>query len=217
MTGGTSGDMLTPKILVTGFDAFGGESSNPASMAVQQLQLWGSRIGRSVEVITREIPTVFGASAQAVREAILDIMPQAVISVGQAGGSHGIRVERVALNMNDARIADNAGNRPMDSPIEPDGPIAYWASIPVREVVDAIRQEGIPAALSYQAGTFVCNHVFYSTCHFVASHGLSTKVGFIHVPYLPEQAVEKDAAPSMSQECVVRALEAAVRAISITL
>ena len=102
----------------------------------------------------------------------------------------------------------------MDSPIEPDGPIAYWATIPVREVVEAIRQEGIPATLSYSAGTFVCNHVFYSACHFAAGRGLDIKVGFIHVPYLPEQALEKDAAPSMSQECVVRAVEAAVRTVA---
>ena len=202
------------KILITGFDAFGGESTNPASRVLQHLDRSGFRVGRGIEVITREIPTVFGASAQAVREAIRDIMPQAVISIGQAGGAHGIRVERVALNMDDARIDDNAGNRPMDSPIEPDGPIAYWASIPVREVVEAMRREGIPAALSCSAGTFVCNHVFYSTCHFVASRSLNIKVGFIHVPYLPEQAVEKDAAPSMSRECVVAALEAAVRVVA---
>jgi len=202
------------RILITGFDAFGGESINPASEALQHLERSGSCIGRGIEVITREIPTVFGASAQAVREAVQDIMPYAVISIGQAGGAHGIRVERVALNINDARIADNAGSRPIDSPIEPDGPIAYWASIPVREVVEAIRQEGIPATLSYSAGTFVCNHVFYSTCHFVASRGLSIKVGFIHVPYLPEQAVERDAVPSMSQECIVAALAAAVRAVA---
>ena len=202
------------RILITGFDAFGGESINPASEALQHLERSGSCIGRGIEVITREIPTVFGASAQAVREAVQDIMPYAVISIGQAGGAHGIRVERVALNINDARIADNAGSRPIDSPIEPDGPIAYWASIPVREVVEAIRQEGIPATLSHSAGTFVCNHVFYSTCHFVASHSLNIKVGFIHVPYLPEQAVEKDAAPSMSRECIVMALEAAVRVVA---
>lgn len=202
------------KILITGFDAFGGESINPAYEALQHLEGSGFRIGRGVEVITREIPTVFGASAQAVREAIQDIMPQAVVGIGQAGGAHGIRVERVALNTDDARIEDNAGNRPIDSPIEPDGPVAYWASIPAREVVEAIRHEGIPATLSYSAGTFVCNHVFYSTCHFVASHSLNIKVGFIHVPYLPEQAVEKDAAPSMSRECIVMALEAAVRVVA---
>jgi pyroglutamyl-peptidase len=202
------------KILVTGFDAFGGESINPASRVLQHLERSRPCIGRGVEVITREIPTVFGASAQAVLEAIQDIMPQAVISIGQAGGAHGVRVERVALNINDARIADNVGNRPMDSPIEPDGPSAYWATIPVREVVEAIRQEGIPATLSYSAGTFVCNHVFYSACHFVASRSLDIKVGFIHVPYLPEQALEKDAAPSMSQECIIRALEAAVQTVA---
>ncbi|HAI86122.1 MAG TPA: hypothetical protein DCL63_03930 [Firmicutes bacterium] len=120
----------------------------------------------------------------------------------------------LASIMDDARIADNLGNRPIDSPIDPAGPVAYWASIPVREVVEAVRHKGIPAAVSYSAGTFVCNHVFYSTCHFVAARGLQVKVGFIHVPYLPEQAVEKDQVPSMSEECVIAALEAAVQAVA---
>jgi len=209
------------KILITGFDAFGGESINPASGALQHLEhsrfSEGLAVEQGVEVITREIPTVFGASAEAVREAIQDIMPQAVISIGQAGGAHGIRVERVALNIDDARIDDNAGNRPVDSRIEPEGPVAYWATIPVREVVEAIRKEGIPAAFSYSAGTFVCNHVFYSTCHFIASRSLNVQVGFIHVPYLPEQVVDKDTAPSMSQGCIVTALEATLRAVAATL
>ncbi len=204
--------MLT--VLVTAFDAFGGEAVNPASRALQHLASSGSAAGRCVEIATREIPTVFGASARAVQQAILDTMPQAVISIGQAGGAYGIRVERVALNLDDARTADNLGNRPLDAPIEPAGPVAYWASIPVREVVEAVRRKGIPAIVSYSAGTFVCNHVFYSTCHFVAARGLQTKVGFIHVPYLPEQVVDKDQTPSMSEGCVTAALEAAIQAVA---
>ncbi|MFA7636018.1 MAG: pyroglutamyl-peptidase I, partial [Bacillota bacterium] len=121
------------KILVTGFDAFGGEEVNPASRAVEHLaaSVVGARDG--VEVITLEIPTVYGASARAVQEAIGQCCPQAVICVGQAGGTTGMRVERVALNLDDARIPDNLGNKPSDRPIAPGGPVAYWATIPVRD------------------------------------------------------------------------------------
>lgn len=211
------GGFVMAKILVTGFDAFGGEEVNPASRAVEHLaaSVVGARDG--VEVITLEIPTVYGASARAVQEAIGQCFPQAVICVGQAGGTTGMRVERVALNLDDARIPDNLGNKPSDRPIAPGGPVAYWATIPVRDVVEAIEAEGIPAFLSYSAGTFVCNHVFYSTCHFVATNSLPVQVGFIHVPYLPEQVVEKSQIPSMSQECITTGLEAAIKAVAANL
>lgn len=150
------------RILVTGFAPFGGATVNPASLAVQKLK---TTARYNVELIVREIPTIFGKSAKAVEDAILEVSPQAVISVGQAGGTPGIRVEKVALNLDDARIPDNEGNSPGDSLIDPAGPVAYWATIPVREVVDAIGKQGIPAFISYSAGTFVCNHVFYSTCN----------------------------------------------------
>ena len=200
-----------PRILITGFEPFGGATVNPASLAVQKLE----NITRgSVQVITREIPTVFVKSAQAVQDAISALSPDAVISVGQAGGTPGIRVERVALNLDDARIPDNEENCPGDSPIDPAGPVAYWSTIPVRDVVDAIQMKGIPAFISYSAGTFVCNHVFYSTCNFVAMKHMPIKVGFIHVPYLPCQAVAKGQAPSMSLECIVTALETAVEVVA---
>ena len=200
-----------PRILITGFDSFGGATVNPASLAVQKLK---NMTRGNVQVITREIPTVFGRSAQAVQDAILGFSPQAVISVGQAGGTPGIRVERVALNLDDARIPDNEGNSPTDSSIDSTGPVAYWATIPVREVVDRIREKGIPAFISYNAGTFVCNHVFYSTCNFVAMKNMPIKVGFIHVPYLPCQVVGKEQTPSMSLDCIVTALEAVVEVVA---
>lgn len=199
------------RILVTGFEPFGGATVNPASLAVQKLKTTALE---SVEVVTREIPTVFGKSAKAVEDAILEVSPQAVISVGQAGGTPGIRVERVALNLDDARIPDNEGSSPGDSLIDPAGPVAYWATIPVREVVDAIAKQGIPAFISYSAGTFVCNHVFYSTCNFIAKEDMPVKVGFIHVPYLPCQAVGNVQTPSMSLDCIVTALEAAVEVVA---
>jgi pyroglutamyl-peptidase len=123
-------------------------------------------------------------------------------------------VERVALNLDDARIPDNEGSSPGDSLIDPAGPVAYWATIPVREVVDAIGKQGIPAFISYSAGTFVCNHVFYSTCNFIAKEDMPVKVGFIHVPYLPCQAVGNVQTPSMSLDCIVTALEAAVEVVA---
>lgn len=209
-----------PKVLVTAFDAFGGEPVNPAARAVVGLaglaarrrEGCGTDAGdcRTVELITAEIPTVFGESAARVQRLIDEQAPDVLICVGQAGGAHGIRVERVALNIDSARIADNAGNRPSERPIAGDGPVAYWATIPTCEIVDALKAQGIPAFLSYTAGTFVCNHVFYSACHYAATHGLPTKVGFIHVPYLPEQAAGKDATPSMSEECIRRALDVAI-------
>ncbi len=202
------------KILVTGFDAFGGEDVNPASEAVNHLGTSGMWARGEIEVVTCEIPTVYGDSARAVKEAIREYEPQAVISVGQAGGIAGIRIERVALNLDDARIPDNAGNKPSNRLIDPEGPVAYWATIPVCDVVEAIQAKEIPASLSYSAGTFVCNHVFYSTCHFVASNSLPIQVGFIHVPYLPKQAVGKNQVPSMSEECVVTALEATIKAVA---
>jgi pyroglutamyl-peptidase len=208
------GGFVMARILVTGFDAFGGEEVNPASRAVEHLAASVARAREGVEVITREIPTAYGASAMAVQEAICRCSPQAVICVGQAGGAAGMRVERVALNLDDARIPDNLGNKPSDRPIAPGGPVAYWATIPVRDVVEAMKAEGIPAFLSYSAGTFVCNHVFYSTCHFVATNSLPIQVGFIHVPCLPEQVVEKSQTPSMSQECITTGLEAAIRAVA---
>lgn len=199
------------RILVTGFEPFGELTVNPASLAVGRLQ---AMTFGDFQVMTREIPTVFGKSAKAVQDAILEFSPHAVISVGQAGGTPDIRVERVALNLSDARVPDNERNRPSDSLIDPAGPVAYWATIPVREVVDAITKQGIPAFISYSAGTFVCNHVFYSACNFVAMENMPIKVGFIHVPYLPCQAVAKGQAPSMSLECIVTALEAAVRVVA---
>lgn len=199
------------KILMTGFDAFGGEKVNPASRAVEKLA--GKVVGNA-EIVTVEIPTIFGKSARKVQEAIAQHKPRAVISVGQAGGTHAIRVERLAVNIDDARIPDNEGNQPKDRPIAPDGPVAYWTTLPVREIVEAICRAGIPAFLSYTAGTFVCNHVFYATSHYVAKEKLPIKVGFIHVPYLPEQVVDKPFQPSMSEDTIAQALEIAARVVA---
>ncbi|HHY11800.1 MAG TPA: pyroglutamyl-peptidase I, partial [Firmicutes bacterium] len=137
------------------------------------------------------------------------------ISVGQAGGTHAIRVERLAVNIDDAKIPDNEGNRPIDSAIAADGPTAYWSTLPVRKIVEELNNSKVPAFVSYTAGTYVCNHVFYATSHFVAANRLPIKVGFIHVPYLPEQVIDKPPLPSMSEEMIVQALETIV-AVSVS-
>lgn len=199
------------RLLITGFDAFGGEAVNPSLLAAQSLDK--KTIG-GFSVVAREIPTVFGLSADVVKQAILEIQPEAVLSVGQAGGTSAIKVERFAVNLDDARIADNSGNVPVDVPIAADGPSGYFATLPVKRMVQYVRDAGIPAILSYSAGTFVCNHVFYATSHFVAAERLPVRVGFIHVPYLPEQVVSRPATPSMSLETIVRALASAIEAIA---
>jgi pyroglutamyl-peptidase len=198
------------KILVTGFDAFGGEKINPSALILDMLK----ERTKDIDLVTCQLPTVFTKSAAVVEEAITTSNPHAVISIGQAGGSVGLRVERVALNLADSGTADNEGNRPADTTISPEGPVAYWSTISVKDVVKAIREAGIPASVSYSAGTFVCNHVFYTTCNFVATHRLPIKVGFIHVPYLPEQAVGKLGVASMSLEHMVTALQNALEIVA---
>lgn len=197
------------KILVTGFTPFGGEQINPSWEAVKRLP---DRIGEAV-LLKREIPTEFDAACAALRTAMAELRPDAVLSVGQYGGANCIRVERVAINLRDARIADNAGKQPTDEPVVPGGPDAYFATIPTREIVDALHEQGIPAQLSYSAGTFVCNNLLYCALHESAQHDPALRCGFVHVPYLPEQAKDGNA-PSVSLELMVKALETAAKVIA---
>ncbi|MBS3782404.1 MAG: pyroglutamyl-peptidase I [Candidatus Thermoplasmatota archaeon] len=200
------------KLLITGFDAFGGESVNPASEVV--LELDGLEIN-DCRIIAREIPTIYGKSPKKVKAMIDEVDPDGVLHIGQASGTHGIRVERIALNINDARIEDNEGNQPKDETIVKDGPLAYRITLPTKEIVEAVKDDGIPAFLSYSAGTFVCNHVIYNTAHHVNKNDLPIDYGFIHVPYLPEQAVDKNSnPPSMSKETIKRALITTIKTIT---
>lgn len=197
-----------PSVLLTGFDPFDGEPVNPAAEAVKRLD------GRSLDgiaVVAKEIPTVFGRSIDVLEAAIHEVNPDVVICVGQAGGASDIRVERVAINLIDARIPDNEGNQPVDVPVVPDGPVAYWSTLPVKAIVHNLRAAGIPASVSYSAGTFVCNQLFYGLAHLLATQYPSVRGGFLHIPYLPEQAARHPGAPSMALETVVKALEIAVR------
>ncbi len=200
------------KVLVTGFDPFGGDTINPAFEAVKRLP--ASVAGAEVAVL--EIPTVFRKSIDAIMRRVEERGVDRILMVGQAGGRFEMTVERVGINVDDARIPDNEGNQPVDEPISPDGPAARFATIPIKSVVENIRKRGVPAKVSNTAGTFVCNHVLYGVLDEIAKRGLPAKAGFIHVPYLPEQIVAKDSLPSMSAETIASALEAAVEAIVLT-
>ena len=197
------------KLLLTAFDPFGGETVNPAQEAVKMVS---SRVG-NIEVIKCVVPTVFGKSIETVAAAIEDCRPDAVLCIGQAGGRADLTPERIAINLDDASIADNEGNRPVDTPIFPDGKPAYFSTLPVKAMVAAIRAAGIPASLSNTAGTFVCNHLMYGVLYTLEKYYPSVRGGFLHVPYIPSQVTGGRGIPSMSAADVVRGLEAAIAAI----
>ena len=193
------------KLLITGFDPFGGEKVNPSWEAVKRLP---DTIG-GYELIKLQLPTVFGRAAETLLEKAAACGPDAIISVGQAGGRKGITPEVVGINLREAGIPDNQGNQPVNEPVVPGSPAAYFATLPVRDMVAAMKEAGLPCGLSYSAGAFVCNDVLYT----VLNHYQGTKVqaGFIHVPFLPEQAAE--GVPSLPLEEIVRGLEAAIKAM----
>ncbi|WP_342114363.1 pyroglutamyl-peptidase I [Pseudoduganella sp. OTU4001] len=194
-------------VLLTGFEPFNKEPINPAWEAVRALDGWqegGSR------VIARQLPCVFG-DANAAMSALLDeLQPALVIAVGQAGGRVDLSVERVAINVDDAPIKDNADQQLVDAPIVPGGPAAYFSTLPIKAIVAALRAAGLPASVSQTAGTFVCNHVFYGLMHALAAR-TDVRGGFIHIPYLPEQAARHPGAASMSLAQMVEGLRVAVR------
>lgn len=193
-------------ILVTGFEPFGGETVNPSWEVVKQLE--GMTID-DCRVVTRQLPCVFGESLTVLNSAIDELNPTVVVAVGQAGGRVDITVERVGINVDDARIPDNRGQQPIDVAIVPDGPAAWFSSLPIKAMVAAMREKGIPASVSQTAGTFVCNHVMYGLLHKIREQA-DVKGGFIHIPYLPEQAAAHAGAPSMAAQTVTDALEIAL-------
>lgn len=190
-------------VLVTGFDPFGGSAVNPSWDAVQALQgrdLLGHRI------VGAELPTVFGRSVQRLEQLMEEHRPRLVICTGQAGGRAAISLERVAINIDDARIPDNSGAKPVDVAVVPDGPAAYFTSLPIKAMLQALLDAGIRAEVSQTAGTFVCNHTFYGLMHLLARpRWQGVRGGLIHVPWLPEQGQ-----PSMTLDHLVRGLEVAI-------
>ncbi len=197
------------KILITGFDPFGGESVNPALEAVKLMkdEIAGAKI------VKLEIPTVFHKSVEKIHETMKAEKPDVVLSIGQAGGRFGVTPERVAINVDDARIKDNEGNQPVDVPVFADGAPAYFSSLPVKAMVEAIKAKGLPASLSNSAGTFVCNHVMYGVLYYIDKEFPGVRGGFIHVPFITNQVVTKPNMPSMALADIIEALEAAVEAI----
>ncbi len=193
-------------VLLTGFEPFDNDSINPSWEVVHRLQ--GETIAGAMVVAT-QLACEFGKSLRQLERAIKKHQPTIVIAVGQAGGRTDITPERVAINLTDARIGDNAGKQPTDRPIHPQGPAAYFSTLPVKAMVQALQREGLPASLSLSAGTFVCNHVFYGLMAMQQRHGVQ-RCGFIHIPFLPSQAAGRTGAPSMAQEDMVRALRICV-------
>jgi len=188
-------------ILLTGFEPFGGESINPSGEIARQLH--GAVIGGH-RVVGALLPCVFGAAITELREQIRATKPALVVCLGQAGGRADITPERVAINVDDARIPDNAGRQPVDRPVVRGGPAAYWSTLPIKAIVAELRRRGVPAAVSQTAGTFVCNHVFYGLMHELRKQR-KVRGGFIHVPYLPEQAERQPSLPLATMTAAIAA------------
>ncbi|RJV73021.1 pyroglutamyl-peptidase I [Coprococcus sp. AF27-8] len=199
------------KILITGFEPFGGESVNPAYEAVKLLP----DMAGDIQIVKMEIPTVFGEAGKVVETGILQHQPDAVICVGQAGRRADIGVERVAINLVEASIPDNAGNQPMDVKVQENGDTAYFATIPVKAMVKNIKDHGIPASISYTAGTYVCNSVMYDLLYLIDRKYPSIRGGFIHVPYATEQGVGKPVGTAtMELSTISKALLYALEAVA---
>ncbi|EPI01458.1 pyroglutamyl-peptidase I [Enterococcus faecalis 13-SD-W-01] len=197
------------KVLVTGFDPFGGDKVNPAYEAVKKMpdEIAGA------EIIKLEIPTVFGKSGAVLKEAIQQHQPEGVICVGQAGGRAAVSMERVAINLAEARIPDNEGNQPFDTALEEDGDTAYFTSLPIKAMVKNINDHGLPAYISYTAGTFVCNDIMYRLLYMIDKEFPTIRGGFIHVPFSPDQVIDRPVGtPAMSLEDIAASLTYAVEA-----
>lgn len=205
--------MTKKTVLLTGFEPFNKEPINPAWEAVRALGGWGEE-GFTVEA--RQLACVFGQSIAEMAAAINEYNPSIVIAVGQAGGRCDLSVERVAINVDDAPIPDNLQRQLIDQPVIPDGPAAYFSTLPIKAIAHELRAAGLPASVSQTAGTFVCNHLFYGLMHIAAARQKAggfapMRAGFIHIPYLPEQAARHPGAPSMALGNVVEGLKIAVK------
>lgn len=197
------------KILVTGFDPFGDDAINPSWEAVKKLP----NAIAGAEIAKREIPTVFNKSAEVTRKMIEEEDPDYILNVGQAGGRFDITPERIAINIDDARIPDNEKNQPFGETIQENGDSAYFTQLPIKAMATAMKKAGIPASVSNTAGTFVCNHIMYQVQYMIANEFRGIKGGYIHVPFIPEQTVNKPSSPSMSLDTIALGLEKSIEAI----
>lgn len=197
------------KILITGFDPFETDKINPAIEAVKKLP---NEID-SAKIVKLETPTIFGKCADVVHQAIIDEQPDYVLNIGQAGGRYGITPERVAINFDDGRIADNSGYQPRNHTIHEDGQAAYFTELPVKAMAQAIKNIGLPSYVSTTAGTFVCNHIMYQVQYFIDKEFPNIKAGFMHIPFLPNQVINRANTPALSLDDDVKGITAAVKAI----
>lgn len=195
----------TRTALLIGFDPFGGDTVNPSWEAVSRLH--GDTIaGR--RIVAAQLPTTFAGAPKALRAALRRHAPELVLCIGQAGGRSALSLERVAINVIDARIPDNAGAQPIDTPVVKRGPAAYFTSLPIKAMHADLRAAGIPAEISQTAGTFVCNQVFYVLMHALA--GSRVRGGFMHIPFLPEQVDTLPGTPSLGVDTVVAGLRVCI-------
>ena len=194
------------RILVTGFEPFGGEQVNVSWQVAQALD--GQRIaGCTVQALC--LPCVFGQSLQVLQGALQAVNPAVVLALGQAAGRCDLSVERVAINVDDARIPDNAGAQPVDQPVIAGAPDAYFSRLPIKAIVAALREAGLPASVSQSAGTFVCNHVFFGLMHALRRRR-SVRAGFVHLPVLPEQVAAHPGQPNLPLATMVQGLRVAM-------
>ena len=199
------------KLLLTGFEPFGGSDINPSEQVVTSLAKSGLK---GIDLHTAVLPVDNKTGPAKLIEAVEETQPDAVVCLGEARGRMAICLERVAVNLLDYRIEDNAGNLIQDQPIVPDGPAAYFCTLPVRKMVEAAQKAGIPARLSLSAGAFLCNQVTYALLHHLDTKGKAIPAGFIHLPSLPEQiANEQPLKPSMNLETLVKGVKAAIEGI----
>ena len=194
------------RALVTGFEPFAGANVNASYEAVRRLPF---RSG-ALDITTAQLPTSYARSATAVEREIVRAQPDIVLCVGEAGERTALNVERVAINVQDALIADNDGNRPVDVPVVAGGPAAYFATLPVNAILKALHAAGLAAEISNSAGTFVCNHVFYALMHFGAHNAAKFRAGFLHVPALRSEELGNNATSPLTLDDIVRGIRIAL-------
>lgn len=195
-------------VLVTGIEPFESDPTNPSWDIAQALD--GTQVDGAV-IVARQLPCVFGLANEQLVDAIEATSPTLVFALGLATGRTEISVERVAINVIDARIPDNAGNQPVDTPVVPDGPAAYFSTLPIKAIVQMLREAGVPAGVSQSAGTYNCNHLFYGLMHHIATRAPRVRGGFIHVPTTPELAARHTGRPSLSIDTQIEGIRLAVR------
>lgn len=202
--------MQMKRILITGFEPFGGEVINPSWELVKRLdnvQIAG------YSIIGRQLACAFNLAGEQLAEYLEEFQPAIVLNIGQAGGRQNISLEKVAINLIDARIADNLGNQPIDETISNDGATAYFTNLPLKAISHELTQNGIPNSISYSAGSFVCNYVFYQLMELIERRNLTIQGGFIHIPYLPEQVVNLANQPSMGMDTLLKGIELILKCI----